>query len=149
MRTSLAYPLARSQRGGVPVRLLIVVGIVGVLSAIVLPRFVELRAQANESATKASMRAVANAADEYARLHDGEYAPDAAALVLYLPGQKRLVNAFTNEPTEPSTGLPPHDAPMGSVWYIPTRDLHGVVRGYAVRGVGRSGRLSLEFTSMQ
>ena len=94
------------------------------------------------------MQMVRNAAEEYAVQHGGEYAPDATALLLYLPEQHRLVNAFTNQFTEPSTGLPPLDAPIGSVWYVPARDLRGFVHGYVVRGVGRSGRLALEFSAI-
>lgn len=148
MRTPATGSITQSQRGAAHVRLLIAVVIVGALSAIVLPRFVELRAQAHEGSTKASMQMVRDAAEQYARQHDGEYAPDAAALLLYLPEQHRLANAFTNRLTEPSTGLPPLDAPIGSVWYIPARDVHGFVHGYVVRGVGRGGRLALEFSAI-
>lgn len=148
MRIPSTGSITQSQHGAANVRLLVAVVIVAVLSAIILPRFVELRAQANEGSTKASMQMVRNAAEEYARQHDGEYAPDATALLLYLPEQHRLANAFTNQLTEPSTGLPALNAPIGSVWYIPARDIHGFVHGYVVRGVSRSGRLALEFSAI-
>ena len=90
MRVRSTSSITHSQYGAAHVRLLVAVVIVGVLSASILPLFVELRAQAHEGSTKASMQMVRDAAEEYARQHDGEYAPDAAALRPYLPERQRL-----------------------------------------------------------
>jgi type II secretory pathway pseudopilin PulG len=119
----------------------------GMLSSMAIPNCIAMMNRAKEGQTKANMHMVQLAAEDYGIAHAGKYPSADFEVVPFLPGGRRLPNAFTNQGTEPRTGEIPSNAPPGSVWYVPERDSTGDFHRYHVYGVGVDGQLRLALTS--
>ena len=72
-----ARALAPAQRGFTLIELLIVVIILGILAAIVIPRFSDMSSEAREAAVRTDLKMVRTAIDMYRMQHDDKY-PTAA-----------------------------------------------------------------------
>lgn len=143
--------MKRYEHGFTLAELMVVVVMVGILTAIAIPNFIAMRDKAREGATKTAMHIVQLAAEDYGVTHDGAYAHNLNQLRTAMVNHgSKLLNAFTKELTEPSNGTGP-----GAITYefiadtarggMPDSTLPG---HYKIHGRGTGGReLALELSS--
>ena len=91
-------------KGFTLIELMIVVVIIGILAAVAIPNFQNMRERALEANTKRTCHVVQLAAEDFAVQNNGIYSDAGADLVALLPGAVLLDNAFTKMPTEPQFG---------------------------------------------
>jgi prepilin-type N-terminal cleavage/methylation domain-containing protein len=120
------------------IELMIVVVIIGILAAIAIPNFQNMRERALEANTKRGCHVVQLAAEDYAVRNNGLYSDAGADLQPMLPGGNLLVNAFTKLATEPQFGVA--GALTGEIGIVAVNQA-GVNVGYVINGIGRPGQI--------
>ncbi len=120
------------------VELAIVLVVLGVLTAIAIPNYIQLVNRTKESKVKENCHCVQLAVEAFATGTNGIYpdATDAAIVANILPnlqGGQRLVNPFTNVRTEPVAGAASTPGQTGYQVSAP----FGVNTGYTVTGFGK------------
>lgn len=119
---------------------MIVVVLVGILSAIAIPNFIGMQQRAKDMQVKANMHTLQLAAEDYGVQNDGAYAHDPAQVRELLPGGgQNFKNPITKQVDLLNTGLP------GSCSYADSANVKYVVTGYDHAGQ----KLPLELTSGQ
>jgi|GEM_PF-709999 len=148
VRSALAVPLEkraitkntkRADSGFTLIELSIVLVVLGVLTAIAIPNYIQLVNRTKETKVKENCHCVQVAVEAFAVGTNGIY-PDAndAAIVANIlpefPGGQRLVNPFTNVRTEPVAGAATTPGQTGYEVNAP----FGVNIGYTVTGFGKT-----------
>ncbi len=120
------------------IELMIVVVIIGILSAVAIPNFLNMRERAMEANTKRGCHVVQLTAEDYAVRNGGNYSDAAADITPLLPAGSLLENAFTKALTEPQFGVP--GALAGEIGIVVVVQ-GGANVGYVIDGVGRPGQI--------
>ena len=107
----------RNKRGFTFVEVVIVLTILAILAAIAIPNFIAMQNRAKETQTKDNALRIEFAAHGYAGMHDGCYPPNELFLIEGDSIDKKYLNAFTGNLTEPSNG-----SSKGCIGYIGSED---------------------------
>lgn len=150
MRSSRRFVVGES--GFTLIELMIVVVIIGILTAITIPNFVAMQGRAKEGSTRANMHTVQLAAEDFSVQNDGLYAASAGPVVDLLP----TYGGGIRNPFDRSVGV-------GNAWVDQTAWTVPLATGstkpgvvaygdsarwtYQVAGRGMSGELPLILTS--
>jgi prepilin-type N-terminal cleavage/methylation domain-containing protein len=131
----------RRQSGFTLVELMIVVVILGVLSAISIPNFISMQRRAQEGTVKANMHTLQVSMEDFSILNDGNYAisaasatPDGRTLAQVCPGGTYPVNPFTKLPSVVNFNANPTLGNPGELAFNPA-----LVSSYLLKGNGPSG----------
>lgn len=130
----------RTRNGFTFIELCIVIVIIGILAAIGFPNYISMQERAKESKVTTIAHTLQLAAEDYAVRHDGIYSDAEADILPLLPGQSRLINAFTGALTEPQFGaVAAHPGQIGLVGL----DQDGRTVGYKLNAWGLDGEILL------
>ena len=132
------------------IELMIVVVILGILAAIALPNFINMKDRAQESVIRRNAHVVRLAAEDFAVQNNAVYATNLADQTLFgnltiiglLPGGNLLINPFLSIADSPVGGAPG----AGQVGYGPN-PLVPAGQGYRVQGADRHGNVIVNMTS--
>jgi len=138
--------MRRDPKGFTLIELMIVVLIIGILAAIAIPNFQNMRERALEANIKRNCHVVQLAAEDFAVQNDGVYSDAGADLLGLLPGAALLENSFTKVRTEPQFGAA--GAAAGEIGIVAIVAA-GVNVGYTINGIGRQGEILLLIASGQ
>ncbi len=105
----------RGERGFTLIELMIVVAIIAILAGILIPNFVNARAQAQTSACESNLRAIATAMELY--YADNQHYPDAGAVPDAL--NTATVTYLSNTPRDPADASA---TPAKYTFTVPTGD---------------------------
>lgn len=120
------------------IELMIVVVIIGILAAIAIPNFQQIRERALEASTKRNCHVIQLAAEDYAVGNDGIYSTLAADLTPLLPSAGLMENSFTKVRSEPQFGaIAAIAGEIGIVGVIQG----GINVGYTINAIGRHGEI--------
>jgi prepilin-type N-terminal cleavage/methylation domain-containing protein len=120
------------------IELMIVVVIIGILTAIVIPNYISMQDRSKEAKVKGNAHAVHLAAEDYCVTHDGLYSVAAADLTPLLPGAQLLENAFSGALSEPQFGAPA--AATGQIGIVAEMD-GAVTVGFTINGFGKTAEI--------
>ena len=120
------------------IELMIVVVIIGILAAIAIPNFQQMRERALEASTKRNCHVVQLAAEDFAVRNDGIYSTAGADLTPLLPGAVLVQNIFTKVATEPQFGAVA--AQVGEIGIV-NMVQGGINVGYTINAIGRHGEI--------
>ncbi len=127
-----------NNKGFTLIELMIVVVIIGILAAIAIPNFQQIRERALEASTKRNCHVIQLAAEDYAVGHDGIYSAAAADLTPLLPGAGLVENSFTKIHTEPQFGAAALQ--IGEIGIVDVIQ-NGINVGYIINAIGRHGEI--------
>ncbi len=133
-----------ANKGFTLIELVIVVFIIGLLAMIAVPNFIAMNNRAKDGATKANMREVQLACEDYANQNDGLYTSDPTKIKPLL--WRMLKNPWTGksltlmwDPTDVCT----YEKGTVVIGPNPERVSNGMIdvtAGYRIRGVGHDGK---------
>ena len=132
-----------NRRGFTIIELMIVVVIIGILTAIVIPNYISMQDRSKEAKVKGNAHALHLAAEDFSVTHDGDYSAAAGDLTPLLPGAVLLENAFTGVLSEPRFGAAAANA--GEIGIVPKMQA-GVNVGYTINGFGKTAEI-IELTN--
>ena len=121
-------------KGFTLIELMIVVAVIGLLAAMAIPNYVNLRDHAKEAGTRSNAHTLQLATEDFAVSNEGIYSVAAGDLTPLLPGAGLMVNPFTNAVSEPQFGAVA--ATAGQVGIEPVI-IAGIVMGYRITAFGR------------
>ncbi|MGD9548020.1 MAG: type II secretion system protein [Candidatus Krumholzibacteriia bacterium] len=121
-------------KGFTLIELMIVVVIIGLLAAIAIPNYANLRDHAKEAGTCTNAHTLQLAVEDYAVSNDGIYSTDAGSLTPLLPGAGMMINPFTSAASEPQYG-----AAAGAPGQVGIEPIvaGGILTGYRITAFGR------------
>jgi len=129
-------------RGFTLIELAVVVSVIGILTTIVIPNYFDMTRRSREASVRSNCHTVQMAAEDFAIQSNGLYAadlgsttPGGESIVDMLPGDTRLTNPFTKQPTEPVDGTA---SQSGQTGYVPIPGVAGIPVGYTITGWGDS-----------
>jgi prepilin-type N-terminal cleavage/methylation domain-containing protein len=142
----VVWKVISNQRGFTLIEIAIVAIIIGVLAAIGIPNFLQMRSRAMEASVKANMHTLQLAMEDYSVQTLGVY-PDDAASVTHggqtvedlCPDGAYPVNPFTGAPTVIAWDADP--ANPGEIGISPATNIDYLIKGY-----GKSFMLLLELS---
>jgi general secretion pathway protein G len=106
--------MKRRPRGFTLIELMIVIAIIGVLTAILIPNFLHARAQSQTAACEGNLKHIAVALEEYATDHSGQYPPASGPVDANLFGG--AANPYmTTTPQDPAGGAYDYITPGNGV----------------------------------
>ena len=119
---------------------MIVIVIIGILSAISIPNLVSIQTRAKEATVKSNCHTIQLASEDFSVMSGGLYpgdvdtdtTPGGDTLIDMLPNGQLLSNPFTKNDTEPINGTA---SLAGQVGYLPFM-LNGIRVGYTISGFG-------------
>jgi prepilin-type N-terminal cleavage/methylation domain-containing protein len=137
--------LRLNARGFNLIELMVVVAVLGVLFAIAIPNYYDMKARAEEATAEANMYDLQIAVIHYSVDTGGIYPTpaDEAALRAFMPHDEYPENPFTDTP-QPWVWGPPAGGP-GTIGNA--QPASGYQRGYEIWGMGRAGVLPLHLIS--
>ena len=125
-----------SRRGFTIIELMIVVVLIGILTAIVIPNYMSMQDRSKEAKVKGNAHSLHLVAEDFSVTHDGHYSVAAADLTPLLPGANLLENAFTGIQSEPQFGA--LAAATGQIG-IQGEFQAGQTVGFTITGFGKVG----------
>ena len=126
------------RKGFTIIELMIVVVIIGILTAIVIPNYLSMQDRSKEAKVKGNAHALHLAAEDFSVANDGQYSTAGADLTPLLPGANLLENAFTGALTEPQFGAAA--ANTGQIG-IEAVQQGGATVGYVITGFGKAAEV--------
>ena len=134
--------MLKNRNGFTLIELMIVVVIIGILTAIAIPNFVEMQARAREASVKANMHSFQLAVEDFSVKNAGTYpvAADDAAVMANMPSGNYPRNPFSGFNDAWTWGADP--AAPGIIGVNPATTTTYVIKGY-----GRSGLIALLLTN--
>jgi len=140
---------AMSRRGFTLIELMVVMPIIGILTAVTIPNFITMVGRAREAATKKNMHLLQTATEDFAAVSSGRYPDDASdtsddgqTLVQHMPGQVFPENAWTQAATTVQFDADPTAGHPGEMGFNPAAP-----DSYRIKGVGLDGTtMPLTFT---
>ncbi len=134
--------MLKNRNGFTLIELMIVVVIIGILTAIAIPNFVEMQARAREASVKANMHSFQLAVEDFSVKNTGTYpvAADDAAVMANMPSGNYPRNPFSGFNDAWTWGADP--AAPGIIGVNPATTTTYVIKGY-----GRSGLIALLLTN--
>lgn len=120
------------------IELMIVVVIIGILTAIVIPNYISMQDRSKEAKVKGNCHALHLAAEDFSVMHDGVYSVAGADLTPLLPGGGLLENAFTGVASEPQFGAAA--AASGQIGIVAEMQA-GLTVGFTITGYGKSNQI--------
>jgi len=133
----------RKEAGFTLIELMIVVVVIGILSAIAIHNFVSLQDRAKEGATKSNMHTVQVAAEDFCITNNGVYAASAASLVM----PPNFVNPFLSTATALEDRSSFAAGPTATAGLTSYSD--SLQSTYNVKGYGKSSALPIVLTTGQ
>ena len=103
------------------IELVMVIVMLGILAAMILPRFIDLQSQGKQSATRGALGAlravVATTYSSRAALNNTPYTPTTIELGMFQDSQIPVDSYTNNSGVVVSNGPPPSTASTGGWWY--------------------------------
>ncbi|OQY26991.1 MAG: hypothetical protein B6244_11995 [Candidatus Cloacimonetes bacterium 4572_55] len=135
----------RNNCGFTLTELMVVVAVIGVLSAIAIPNFINMQIRAKEGEIKSNMHTTQLSIEDYNVSCTGQYPTSVSGFAPFLPrlhnGSRGFSNPFTNQPEPPIDGIPA-SGDIGRVGYTP-EIVNGRVISYTIYGYGKEELLEL------
>jgi prepilin-type N-terminal cleavage/methylation domain-containing protein len=133
----------RDPKGFTLIELMIVVVVIGILAAIAIPNFLNMKYRAQEASVRKNAHVTRLAAEDFSVQNDGVYAatlasalPTGETMIDLLPDGALLINPFSNVADSPINGIAANTGVIGYLSIDSNAD--GSPDGYSISGFGAS-----------